>query len=195
MLPINKNEKNQVLSILSKSFERNKSVNYIIKKGQKKLDGIRGLMGYALFASIRHSGAYLSKCKNGAVLFTYPHQKKSLRISDIKETLKLVLNVFGIFGIITVLKRESYINKYHPKVDFLYLWFIGVTPEKQGKGIGGKLLSQVIQIAKGQKLPICMETSSLENLPFYINAGFSIYHEWLDPKAGFTLYFLKRDNQ
>eukprot|EP01037_Dinobryon_pediforme_P007121 gene7121-7187_t len=88
------------------------------------------------------------------------------------------------------LNRESAIKKLQPKVDMAYLWFIGVDPIVQHKGSGSKLLSEVIDLANRQILPVFLETSTLTNLPWYKRFGFEIYEE-LD--LGYKLYFLKNE--
>lgn len=70
-----------------------------------------------------------------------------------------------------------------------YLWFIGVNPGDQHKGIGSKLLQEIIAFADQKKLPLFLETSTLTNLPWYERFGFKIYDQL---ELSYTLYFLKR---
>ena len=86
--------------------------------------------------------------------------------------------------------REAKIKALQPKVPMFYLWFVGVEPAYQGNGIGTDLLLDIIAKSESEQRIICLETSTLKNLPWYQRLGFTIYHE-LD--LGYNLFFLKRD--
>jgi ribosomal protein S18 acetylase RimI-like enzyme len=85
------------------------------------------------------------------------------------------------------MEREKLIKAKQPLIPFYYLWFIGVDPLYQHKGIGTKLLYELIADAKAQKRSVLLETSTLENLPWYEKAGFKVYDEL---RLSYTLYFL-----
>jgi ribosomal protein S18 acetylase RimI-like enzyme len=105
--------------------------------------------------------------------------------------LKLAIRGIGIPRISKVLKRESSIEEVQPKDPYLYVWFIGVQPESQGKGEGSGLLKSVLQLAREKKLPVCLETSTERNFKWYEDFGFSVYSS--SNQFGFPFYFYKRD--
>ena len=70
------------------------------------------------------------------------------------------------------------------------LWFIGVDPTEQYKGIGTKLLIEVISEGQSKGRSIYLETSTDKNIPWYEKAGFSIYNE-LD--LGYRLFFMRKE--
>lgn len=70
-----------------------------------------------------------------------------------------------------------------------YLWFIGVNYLFQHAGTGSNLLNEVIEFAQQKDLPVFLETSTNENLPWYNRFGFQIYSEL---ELGYKLFFLKR---
>ena len=57
---------------------------------------------------------------------------------------------------------------------FLYLFFIGVASEHQGKGFGRVLLDEVINIAEKDQLPLYLETETTENVQLYEYFGFEV---------------------
>ena len=57
---------------------------------------------------------------------------------------------------------------------FLYLFFIGVATEHQGKGCGRMLLDEVIRIAESDGLPVYLETETTENVQLYEYFGFEV---------------------
>lgn len=63
-------------------------------------------------------------------------------------------------------------------------------PESQGRGVGGKLLSDIIDDAKSLERPIYLETSTTENIPFYEKYGLQIYGH-IDFK--YCLFLIRND--
>lgn len=86
--------------------------------------------------------------------------------------------------------REAAINKLHPKSPMYYLWFIGVDPSEQNKGIGTMLMKEVLDEGAAKQRPIYLETSTLKNIPWYEKFGFKVYDK-LD--FGYELFCMKND--
>lgn len=181
-------EKNLVIDILSKSFETNQSVNYIVKQDELKLKRIESLMDYSFNVCYRFGDVFLSDDNKGCALILYPDKKKTT-IWSVLLDLKLIFSCVGVGNVMKTLKREKLINKTHPKTPFSYLWFVGVAPCEQNKGIGSKLLQSVLDYSDQQNLPVYLETSTVRNLPWYDKFGFQSYHE---EELTYHLYFFKR---
>ena len=58
-----------------------------------------------------------------------------------------------------------------------YLAAIGVEPKHQGKGIGGRLLSPVLEEADKEKVPCYLETMTRKDIAFYEKHGFRVAAE------------------
>ncbi len=178
-----------VIDILTKSFDTNQSVNYIVKQDQKRVQRVTALMDYSFEVCFAFGDVFLSDDKKACALITYPDKKKTT-LKSILLDVKLILSAVGLKNIKKILAREALINKIQPKELKYYLWFIGVDPEYQNKGIGSLLLNEIIEDSEDKKRPIYLETSTLKNLPWYQKFGFQIYHE-LD--LSYKLFFLKRE--
>jgi ribosomal protein S18 acetylase RimI-like enzyme len=186
------NEQN-VISILCDSFDSNLSTNYAIIKDERRKLRLMNLIRYSLEVSKRKGEVLLNESETSAALFTYSSRKIKL-ITQTCLDLKLIFNSIGFSGIRKVLAREKYIKSHHPKTDYIYLWFIGTYSSKQGNGFGSKLLNEIIARSSQLKMPIYLETSMPENIPFYTKKGFKIYHEKIIHDSGFVTYFIKREN-
>jgi len=103
--------------------------------------------------------------------------------------LRLIFRAIGLTGINKAFKREGLIKDKQAKDSMLYIWFIGVDPLCQKQGIGSSLLEDLIKKAENQSLPIYLETSTLNNLPWYQQFGFEIYNQI---ELSYTLFFLRR---
>ena len=132
---------------------------------------------------------FLSDDKNGCALILLPDKKKTTFKSILLDA-KLAISAIGLSNIKKAMSREAAINKIHPEGQIYYLWFIGVDPAAQNKGIGSKLLNAIIQEGLSQKRTICLETSTLKNIPWYEKHGFETYHEM---DFGYKLYCMKKE--
>jgi len=63
-----------------------------------------------------------------------------------------------------------------------YLGVLGVVPERQGQGLGTRLMAPILERADRERLPVTLETSQARNLPLYRRHGFEVLRE-LGPAA------------
>jgi len=178
-----------VIDLLAGSFDENQSVNYIVRQDRKRAERIRSLMAYSFDVCYHFGEVWLSGDKKASVLVLYPHLKKHT-VKSLWLDVKLIFKAIGPGRIRVALQREAAIKERQFPGEMAYLWFIGVSPLSQNRGIGSGLLEEVLQYAGEKHLPVCLETSTLKNIPWYERFGFSIYNKL---NLGYTLYFLKRD--
>jgi ribosomal protein S18 acetylase RimI-like enzyme len=178
-----------IVDILVNSFRDNKSVNYIIQQDSKKELRLRRLMEYSHDVCKLSGDVLITEDKSGCALIIKPDKKKT-SLKAILLDIKFVNNCLGLSNVKKAMNRESKIKSYHPDGLIYYLWFIGVDPAKQGKGIGSSLLKEVIAEGQKENRIICLETSTLKNIPWYQAFGFTIYQE-LD--FGYKLFCLKKE--
>jgi ribosomal protein S18 acetylase RimI-like enzyme len=102
-------------------------------------------------------------------------------------TLAEAWRLIGIFGF-ALPRADSVgraIGRHVPRgEDHLYLRYIGVRPDCQGKGWGGKAIRAGIDHANALGVDICLETATPENVGLYQRLGFAIVDEWGVPKGG-----------
>ena len=188
MIPATPEDKILITDLLSRSFDKNKSVNYVLKQDDQRPRRMRVLMEYVFEMCYHYGGIWLTPERNAVVLVLLPERKKRF-FHTLKLDFRLATGCIGLSRVMKVLKREGKIKKYHPK-EMIYLWFIGVEPEQQGKGTGSRLLQYICDMGRERGLPVCLETSTPENLPFYKKAGFEVYQE-LD--FGHRLYMFRKE--
>jgi len=182
-------DKNQVVSILTAAFEDNQSVNYIVRGDGQRFKRIRALMDYAFEVGYRFGEIWLSDDGRGCALLLLPHLKRTTWFA-VWLDIRLVFEVIGLGGLRKAVRREARIKRLQFDGDMVYLWFLGVSPDSQHRGTGSLLLEQLLSYADQMGLPVCLETSTLENMPWYGRFGFRMYTQ-LD--LGYILFFLKRE--
>lgn len=180
--------KELIVSILSKAFDANPSVNYVVKQGSHRQHRIRKLMEYSFNMCLAFGEVWITDDDRGCSLVLLP-DKKQTSLKTIYWDIKLAITAIGLSRVGLVLKRESKIKAFHPRSPFCYLWFIGVDPNHQGKGIGSELLKSLIERFDQADRPIYVETSVETNLPWYKGARFEVYGEL---SFSYKLYLLRR---
>lgn len=182
-------DKELIVNILTKSFDNNKSVNYIINQEKNRSYRIRSLIEYSYDLCELFGDIFITDDKNGCALIMKPELKKTTFKSILLDA-KFVFKCLGVRNIKKAMSREAKIKRVHPKGPIYYLWFIGVEPENQNKGAGSKLMNEIIVEAKKQNRILCLETSTVRNIPWYEKFGFVIYHQF---DFGYELFSLKKE--
>lgn len=182
-----KEAKFKVVNILTKAFDTNLSVNYIVKQDKHRVERIRALMDYSFDMCSKYGEVYLSADENACALVLFPELKKD-NLWTICKDIELIAKSIGFSNIFKALKRESKIKATQLKGDIYYIWFVGVDPSNQNKGLGSELLSMLLSEAERMKRTVCLETSTSRNIPWYQKNGFQIYDKI---NLGYQLFFLK----
>lgn len=181
-------ERDLVVDILSRAFDTNQSVNYIVKQDFRRPRRIRALMAYAYDLCSLFGKVVISEDRQACALLLFPEKKKTTLKSLVLD-FKLIVTCIGISQVIRVLRREAMLRKARPRERMYYLWFIGVAPARQHDGSGSRLLESILRDSRRDQRPVYLETSTLRNLPWYGKFGFEAYHE-ID--MGYRLSFLRR---
>lgn len=74
-----------------------------------------------------------------------------------------------------------------------YLNILGVRPECQGAGLGSKLLMAMLERLDRERLPVYLDTGTLENVAFYQRRGFRLTAQAEDPEHDVRVYGLRHD--
>ncbi len=76
---------------------------------------------------------------------------------------------------------------------YLYLLVIGVAPQFQGKGFGGRLLRALIEKSELMQAPIYLETETEDNVRLYEYFGFEVIKEVMLPVVDLPMWELVRE--
>ena len=151
----------------------------------------RGVLALARRAGGPVHGAFADSRLTGvAVLFgegTWPPPFWSLAF----EARGMVAS--GPGTVLRGLKAQAKLQEAHPREPHVYVWMLGVDPAAQRRGAGRSLLERTIADAEERELPVYLETSNPDNLPYYGAFGFERTGEAPLPR-GATVWFLRRDS-
>ena len=73
-----------------------------------------------------------------------------------------------------------------------YLGVIGVDPDLQGTGVGRRLVEHVVSRADADGVPCYLETAQPKNVQFYVNRGFEVKVDTVEPDSGLRLWTFLR---
>jgi ribosomal protein S18 acetylase RimI-like enzyme len=147
-------------------------------------ENLKTILKYYIKYSMIYGNAYAtSPDLEGIILFIdYDNYKfnifRSLRSGGL-SLLKLGSDLGKRFN-----EFDKFCDRIHKKLinrTHKYIMFIGVDPEEQGQGYGGKLLELIIKETEKDKEPIYLETHSKENVAIYEKYGFIVKSEDLVP--------------
>jgi ribosomal protein S18 acetylase RimI-like enzyme len=92
------------------------------------------------------------------------------------DTLRLLpdmVRVAGFGRLPRLLAAMDALDKNHPKHEpHFYLYFLGVDPKFQGRGLGSLILEASLAPIDGMGLPCYLENSKPRNTPLYTRYGF-----------------------
>ncbi|MEM9857366.1 MAG: GNAT family N-acetyltransferase [Bacteroidota bacterium] len=178
--------KREIINILSRAFDDNLSVNYVIKQGAGRKRRIKELIEYSYQICKKYGVVYINGNTTAVALILRSDRKRFTPFLD----LRLAISSITFPRLLKIFDRETKLKKRRVKEPHLYLWFIGVDPIYQNTGLGSELLTEVLKYADDQGLPICLETSKLSNVPWYKRNEFEVYDSIDD--FGFDVVMMRR---
>ncbi len=78
----------------------------------------------------------------------------------------------GPFATVRGARADATMKRAHFREPHLYLWQLAVEPLAQRSGVGRALMARVIADADDATVPIYLETTKPENVPYYRSLGF-----------------------
>jgi GNAT superfamily N-acetyltransferase len=89
------------------------------------------------------------------------------------------------------MRDDRAMRERHPSYPHLYLWFIGVDPDRHGAGVGTALMDDVHARADELGLPTYLETGTESNVAFYRSFGYEVPGELRLP-SGSPMWLMER---
>jgi GNAT superfamily N-acetyltransferase len=90
-----------------------------------------------------------------------------------------MMRALGLGQLPRALNVLDHLEKMHPiRRKYWYLGVLGVEPNHQNHGIGGKLIQPVLALCNDNDLGAYLETATESNLRFYALHGFKVMHEF-----------------
>ncbi|RWY54276.1 GNAT family N-acetyltransferase [Mucilaginibacter gilvus] len=135
---------------------------------------------------------WLSDDDKACALILYPQKKcVSLKLSLLR--IRLLLTAITSSDYKSRQYHLAAMEKMRPNLDMALIWYIGVDPNYQNRGIGTRLITQVLQRIKSCSLPVYLELSAYQYLGWFERFGFEGYEVYDCADYKFVNFFLKND--
>jgi hypothetical protein len=185
-------DKKRVIDLLTWGSEDNKGIAYFTCQNEKQVKSTQPFLDYAFEICFLFGEIWLSDDRNTCALIWYPHRTR-ITLKSVYLTMKLIVSELDLSILPGVLHRDRKIKSIRRKVNMAYLWHIGATPAFQHQETYNLFFAEVLQMCKGQNLPVYVETADLKNLEWYESFGFNGYGAYECPYFDQILFFLKWD--
>ncbi len=96
------------------------------------------------------------------------------------KQLRMLPGVLAIYGRLTprLLRAVSVVESNHPQQAHWYLPFIGVRPDRQGRGFGSRLMAPVLDRCDETQTPAYLEATTPRGRALYKRHGFEVTEEF-----------------
>jgi ribosomal protein S18 acetylase RimI-like enzyme len=135
---------------------------------------------YLLSERVIGVGEVQRPCTGGAAAVWMPSE--SLGPSSMLKELRALPVLLGLTGwsrFVRLLQLREAMDRHHPMDrPHAYLFFLGVTPEAQGHGVGSRLLKAKTDHLDAVRRPAFLETATARNVDFYRRHGFEVVAEY-----------------
>lgn len=166
----------------------------IVKDDHKREKRFRYLAKFMVEKAIEKDALIVSENGRGIAILFRTNSKDKNFWKDLRQDLKLAINVTGIKKGLNAMKNQKYVKDQRPaEGDYLYCWFWGILPDSRGSDdskTAYEMKNKFYAIAEELKLPIYAESRNRRISLAYRRYGFELFHEWQHP-SGDTMYFLK----
>jgi ribosomal protein S18 acetylase RimI-like enzyme len=150
---------------------------------------------FLLGERVQGVGEVLRPASGGAAAVWMPSESLG-PTSMIKElrALPVLLGLTGWSRFVRLLQLREAMDRHHPMDrPHAYLFFLGVTPEAQGHGVGSRLLKAKTDQLDADRRAAFLETATQRNVGFYRRHGFEVVAEYRPAPTGPVNWAMWRD--
>ncbi len=183
----------QIVNTLQGAFITDPIFDWFLRDDGKRSDAL-GKMFKAIIELLGFDDCEILIINDGAgvaVMVPYPGELEPSFIKEIKA-LPALLGASGLKRLGRMIRMRTIIKRYKEKSPHEYLWFLGVAPEFQGKGLGGKLLDEWLGTIDNRGIIAALETATKSNVAFYQSRGFEIVHEFQIDNSAPKVWTMRR---
>lgn len=167
---------------LAAAFQDDPALAWIVPDADKRRRMLPRFFAVMAEQSVRHGEVLANEDASAASLWYPPGEVRDGAFDSVRDNLRLLAQ-FGA-ALPRGLKVADEMVKRHPNPQpYAYLRYVGVSPEAQGKGLGGAIIREAIRRAHDKGQGVLLETATESNVAIYTRLGFEIAEEWQVPGA------------
>jgi hypothetical protein len=168
----------EVSNVLARAFFDDPLTMYIMPDAEKRKNTLPWFFKKAAQISHRYGEPFTTSGKVEAGALWLPPGKTILslpmmiRVGMLAAPFKFGLPTFMRF--MSVMNHLEHHHKNDVPPEHWYLFVLGVDPDRQGQGVGGKMIAPILERADKDQLPCYLETMKERNVTFYQKHGFEV---------------------
>jgi hypothetical protein len=169
--PAERADREAIIDLLCRTFDRDPMVNYIVRNDDKRASGLRAFFGMWFdLRDLSQGEVMTTEGHRGASMWTRSERLAVGVIDRIRLTPPFIRCV-GLARMPRLIRFFYAMEDAHPREPHIYAQFVGIDEAARGSGLASAFLQHVVQIADACSRPIYAETSNPDNLPIWAKGG------------------------
>jgi ribosomal protein S18 acetylase RimI-like enzyme len=181
------NDTEWAAKVLEQAFYTDPLLNFIYGDTIHK----HGKLNWFFRSTFRMAALYgvsFGSAEKDGVLMMLPSDQTDMTVDKMwKSGLVAAPFQMGWASLSRMFRFMDFAEKVHKAAlssDHYYIMTVGVLPERQGMGVGKKLMTKALEIVDANKMPCYLETQNANNIPIYERLGFEVVSSKEIPKGG-----------
>lgn len=163
------------VSILTKAYQYNDTINDTILQHGNRLRRLERLMAYSFDTAADFGKICFSDDGKAVALILFPDKQRITPVSILRD-LHFLFFIAGPRRALRALGREKAVREAHTAQYISHIWYLATTPDAAGSGTGTALMQALMEDARNEGRPLYVESRIPENTAWYKKRGFEIYH-------------------
>jgi ribosomal protein S18 acetylase RimI-like enzyme len=185
----------QAAGLLARVFHNDPTYMFVIPDQDRRVQVLAWLFHRVVRYSLLYGQVYTTRKLEGVACWLPPGRTelsigRLVRSGLYATPLKMGLGAYRRFD--TYMGYADQLHKRYAPASHWYLWAVGVDPQSQGRGIGGRLLAPVLARASADGAACYLETGIERNIRFYERHGFQVVAEGQVPGQGLQVWAMLR---
>jgi GNAT superfamily N-acetyltransferase len=180
-----------IAGVLSRAFHDDPTFRWWIPDDERRRQTLPGFFVFDTNSQLGHDEVYVDVYGVGAAIWVPP---MDIPPGEAEAELfgRWMQDRVSVDEAGRVFELLALFEEHHPHEPHYYLDFMGVEPERQGKGIGSALMAPVLERCDHLRIPAYTEATSPRNRRFYARHGFVAVGE-IAPASGPPLWPMWRE--
>jgi len=187
----------RAVELLSRAFDDDPFIDWVARPDAKREDAIRLWFDVCLRRlTLPFGEVWVTEDFSGVSMWTPPGTFK-VSFSDQMRSVGQYIRGMQLRRMPARFAGFDQIERHHPKAPHYYLFFLGVDPDRQGEGIGSRMMTHMLERCDAENMPAYLEATHDGLVPFYSHFGYRVldpivlrhggptmYPMWREPKVG-----------